>query len=308
MKPAIIVLLVVARGEMQAPPLADLTHAAERALGTESRIVLHEEVAPLPDDDAVALAEQMRTTVVVELNWSADRTRAHLHVHFVDRPGWLERDLVFAAEEPLTERGRTLGFEIATMVPDVPPRTATQGEARPRRDEPSEAPSIAARAERSSIAIDLYGVGAVGGDATGFGFGAAARYISSSGVFVRAGGEARFGRVAPVDGESIAVLPAIGGGFMSSAPGGRLHIGARIDALAEWTRVSRSNPTEDRSRWVPAVDLLGELSYEASPTALLVALGSEYALGDTTVRVGPIDVTTLPRLRFVAELGARVRF
>lgn len=308
MKPAIIVLLLVARGEMQAPPLADLTHAAERALGIDSRIVLHEEVTPLRDDDAVALAEQMRATVVVELNWSPDRTRAHLHVHFVERPGWLERDLVFAAEEPLTERGRTLGFEIATMVPDAPPRAATQVEARPRRDESSEAPPSAARAERSSFAIDLDGVGAVGGDATGFGFGAAARFVSSGGVFVRAGGEVRFGRVAPVDGDSMTVLPEIGGGFTSSAPGGRLHIGARVDALAEWIRVSRSNPTEDRSRWVPAIDLLGELSYDASPTAFLVALGGEYALGDTTVRVGPIDATTLPRLRFVVELGARVRF
>jgi hypothetical protein len=308
-KPAIIVLLVVARGEMQEPPLVDLTHAAERALGTDSRIVLHEQVAPLPDDEAVALADQMRVTVVVELKWSADRTRAHLHVHFVEKPGWLERDLVFAPEEPLTERGRTLGFEIATMVPDVAPRSAAQAEPPPpRSDEPGRAIPSRAREGRARFALEVEGVGAIGGEATGFGVGAAGRWISMGGAFVRWGGEARFGRVAAAGGASMMVAPTIGGGWMSGSQRGPLHIGARLDALAQWMRVSRSSPEEARARWVPAIDLLGELSYDTSPTTLLVAIGSEYAFGDTKVRIGDTDTTTLPRLRFLAELGARVRF
>src|SRR5258707_8240349 len=209
MKPAIIVLLIGARGEMQEPPLVDLTHAAERALGTDSRIVLHEQVAPLPDDEAVALAEQMRVTVVVELKWSTDRTRAHLHVHFVERPGWLERDLVFAPEEPLTERGRTLGFEIATMVPDVAPRVAPQPDPSPRRDEPTQEIPGPGHRDRARFALDVTGVGAIGGDATGLGFGVAGRFVSLGGAFVRWGGEARFGRVAAIDGASVMVSPAI---------------------------------------------------------------------------------------------------
>jgi len=48
--------------------------------------------------DTIGLAEQMRASVVVEITWpAADRTNAHVHVHFAQRPGWLDRDLAFAA-------------------------------------------------------------------------------------------------------------------------------------------------------------------------------------------------------------------
>ncbi len=94
---------------------------------------------------------------------------------------------------------------------------------------------------------------------------------------------------------------------MSGSARDALHLGARLDGLAQWTQLSRSSPSEQHARWVPGIDLLAELSYDTSPSTFYGALGSEYAFGDTTVRIGETDVSMLPRLRFVIELGARLR-
>ena len=308
MKSAVIVLLVVARGDMQEPPMNALTRAAERALGEDSRIVLHEQAAPSPDDEVIGLAEQMRATVVVELQWSADRTRAHLHVHFAERAGWLERDLVFSPDEPLAERGRTLGFEIATMVPDTVPHGSAPRDASPSGDRPAPTPPPSRRGREPSLAVDVHAVEAIGGDATGFGGGAAVRWIGATGAFLRVGASARFGRIAAVDGTSLMAGPELGTGWISGSVRDTLHFGARLDGLAQWTQVSLTSPSERRARWVPGVDLLAELSYDASPSTFYGALGSEYAFGDTKVELGDTEVTAIPRLRFVIELGARLRF
>ncbi len=308
MKSAVIVLLVVARGDMQEPPMNALTRAAERVLGPESRIVLHEQVSPTADDDAIWLAEQMRATVVVELQWLPDRTRAHLHVHFAERAGWLERDLVFSPDEPLTERGRTLGFEIATMVPDAAPQTSTPHEAPSPSERPAPARPTFAGAQGPSLTFDVHAVEAIGGDATGFGGGAGVRWIGARGAFLRVGGETRFGRIGALDGTSLIAGPSLGAGWMSAGGRDPLHVGARLDGFAQWTQLSRTSPSERHARWVPGVDLMAELSYDTSPSTFYGALGSEYAFGDTTVRVGNADVTAIPRLRFVVELGARLRF
>src|SRR6185295_17756254 len=142
MKPAVIVLLLVARGDMQQPAMAALTRAAESVLGPESHIVFHERQRALGDDEAIALADQMRASMVVSVTWSSDQSRAHVHVHFAERPGWLERDVSFAPLDPPTERGRTLGFEIATMVPDLPPASAPSVPSVPSAPRPETLPLV----------------------------------------------------------------------------------------------------------------------------------------------------------------------
>jgi hypothetical protein len=305
-KQAVIVLLLVARGDMQQPAMAALTRAAESVLGPESHIVFHERQRALADDEAIALADQMRASMVVSVTWSSDQSRAHVHVHFAERPGWLERDVSFAPLDPPTERGRTLGFEIATMVPDVAPSQAPPPA--PPLAKPEERPLVPVSARPSVWAVDLNGTGAVGGDATGYGIGAGARWSFVPNAFARAGGAVRFGRVLPADATSTTWVPAIGVGYVSGGPSSRVRLGARVDALAMFTEVSRASPAEARGRWTPGVDLLGEIEIAATPVAVAAAAGAEYALGSTSVRVGETDVTTLPRLRLLAELGLRFRF
>jgi hypothetical protein len=307
MKPAVIVLLLVARGDMQQPAMAALTRAAETVLGPESRIVFHEQQKALGDEEAIALADQMRASMVVTVTWSSDQSRAHAHVHFAERSGWLERDVSFSPNDPPTERGRTLGFEIATMVPDLPPSQGPPAQ-KPPPAKPEERPLVPIAAHPSAWAVDLYGTGAVGGDATGYGIGAGARWAFVSSAFVRAGGAVRFGRVLPASATSTTWLPAIGVGFLPFVVPNRVRIGARVDGLAVFTELSRSSPAEAQGRWTPGVDLLAELEVAASPVAVSVAAGAEYAWGSTDVRVGDTATTTLARLRAIAELGLRLRF
>jgi hypothetical protein len=306
-KPAVIVLLLVARGDMQQPAMAALTRAAESVLGPESHIVFHERQTALGDGDAIALADQMRASMVVSVTWSSDQSRAHVHVHFAERPGWLERDVSFSPLDPPTERGRMLGFEIATMVPDLPPPAQPPPPAPPVA-KPEERPLVPVAARPTAWAVDLNAAGAVGGDATGYGIGAGARWSFVPNAFVRAGGAVRFGRVLPASATSTTWVPAIGVGYVSAEPSSRVRFGARVDGLAMFTELSRSSPAEARGRWTPGVDLVAELEVAASPVAVAAAAGAEYALGSTAVRVGETDTTTLPRLRLLAELGLRLRF
>jgi len=304
-KPAVIVLLLVARGDMQQPTMAALTRAAESVLGPESRIVFHEQPKALGDEEAIALADQMRASMVVTVTWSNDQSRAHVHVHFAERPGWLERDVSFSPHDPPTERGRTLGFEIATMVPDLPP---SQPAPAPAAAKPEERALVPVAPRPSAWSVDLNGTGAVGGDATGYGIGAGARWSFVSSAFVRAGGAVRFGRVLPANATSTTWVPAIGVGYLSGSASNRVRVGARADGVALFTEVSRASPAEARGRWIPGVDLLAEVELAASPVAIAAAIGAEYAFGTTSVRVGDTDATDLPRLRLIAELGLRFHF
>ncbi len=301
MKPAVIVLLLVSRGDMQQPAMVALTRAAERALGPESRIVLHEQTAPLLDEEAMALAEQMRASVVVEVSWSDDRGRAHLHVHFAERAGWLERDLAFSPGEPLVERGRTLGFEIASMVPDLAPETRPPPSEPERRAPPPDSP------ERLKWAVDVAAIGSLAGDASGVGGAIGGRWLSANGGFVRLGMAARFGQVATANASSMTLGPGAGLGWMWGGSS-RWRAGIRADGFALFTRLSRSMPDESRARWVPGLDLLAEVELDASPVLLAFAAGPEYAFGKTEIRVGDTQTATLPRLRLTGELGLRLRF
>jgi hypothetical protein len=292
---------------MQQPAMAALTRAAESVLGPESHIVFHERQRALGDDEAIALADQMRASMVVSVTWSSDQSRAHVHVHFAERPGWLERDVSFAPLDPATERGRTLGFEIATMVPDVSPAQAPPAPPPPVA-KPEERPLVPIAARPSAWAVDLNGTGAVGGDATGYGIGAGARWSFVPNAFVRAGGAVRFGRVLPADATSTTWVPAIGVGYVSAGASSRVRFGARVDGLAMFTELARTSPAEARGRWTPGVDLLTEIEVAASPVAITAAAGAEYAFGSTAVRLGETEATTLPRLRLLAELGLRLHF
>jgi hypothetical protein len=307
MKPAVIVLLLVARGDMQQPAMAALTRAAESVLGPQSRIVFHEQPKALGDEEAIALADQMRASMVVTVTWSSDQSQAHVHVHFSERPGWLERDVSFSPRDPPAERGRTLGYEIATMVPDLPPTQAPPPSAPPAA-RPEERPLVPIAVHPSAWAVDLNGTGAVGGDATGYGIGAGARWAFVPSAFVRAGGSVRFGRVLPASATSTTWIPGVGVGYLPFVVPNRVRVGARADGLAIFTELSRSSPAEARGRWTPGVDLMAEVEVAASPVAVGVAVGAEYAWGSTEVRVGETDTTTLPRLRLLAELGLRLRF
>jgi hypothetical protein len=192
------------------------------------------------------------------------------------------------------------------MVPDLPPSQAPPSPPSAAA-KPEERPLVPVAARPSSWAFDLNGAAAFGGDASGYGIGAGTRWSFVPAAFARAGGTVRFGRVLPANATSTTWVPAIGVGYQSSVTN-RVRLGARVDGLAMFTELARSSPAESRGRWTPGVDLVAEVELAASPVTLAGALGAEYALGSTDVRIGDADAATLPRLRLLTELGLRFRF
>jgi hypothetical protein len=317
MKASIIVLLVLSKGEVQDPGMVSMTRAAERALGADSRIFVHEPPGPLSDGEAVSLGEQIRASAIVEVRWGgADRTLAHLHVHVADGAGWFDRDLPFAASAPYTERGRTLGLQIATMVPDTPPEPPPPAPAPAPEQSDRPAPSVAGPAEKGAPrpwALDLSAIGSAGSEATGFGAALGFRYSPVPFVAVRAGAGGRFGEIAKASASSREIHGSLGA-FVGVLRDPRVwSLGLRADLLVVHQSLSRADPNGTAirtvTRVVPGADLVAELGLAVTAQARFVAAaGTEYAFGATDVYVGQDRVATIERLRAVGELGLRLEF
>jgi hypothetical protein len=160
------------------------------------------EVAGEPNDAQVLSTERSEgAAVVVELSWIDSRhQQAALRMHFSADRRWVERSIGFARSDADAERGRTLGFAIASILPQVPSAAASDAGApgppaatmpppeatreqspaptaatgpqvlKPAESVPSPAspepvhpaPNVIARTKRSDFAIDVLALGATG--------------------------------------------------------------------------------------------------------------------------------------------------
>jgi hypothetical protein len=101
-----------------------MTTAAGETLGPGSSFVVQEVASPF-QTNASALEMKLGAGAVVELVWSSDdRTRAILRVHIARLDKWIRHEIVFRPADSLTERGRTLGYAVASIL-------ATDGEWKP---------------------------------------------------------------------------------------------------------------------------------------------------------------------------------
>lgn len=91
------------------------------------------------------------------------------------------------------------------------------------------------------------------------------------------------------------------------------NAGARLDLIAGYemlTHFSSDDPEPvRRGRILPAVAAWAEVAWRIAPAAMLHAgTGAEVAFGGTRVLVRGIEVAELAPVRFLGELGIRVRF
>jgi len=118
---ALIILVLVASGERADASTKSIAPALEHAARRPVTVSVRE-VATVPDEAHVArVAADAKADVVVELGWRSP-THEHAIVHLHTRGGELVRasELDFGASEPRGERGRAVGFAIATMLADEP--------------------------------------------------------------------------------------------------------------------------------------------------------------------------------------------
>jgi hypothetical protein len=112
-------IVLVAAGMAGDPTTLAMLRAARDALG-DAPVEVREAHATPSDDDALAVEQQGHADAVVELAWiGAGRQHAKLRLHIARTGRWVERTIGFRPADAPAERGRTLGFAVASILPEV---------------------------------------------------------------------------------------------------------------------------------------------------------------------------------------------
>lgn len=310
---AALLVLLLQRGELP-PATADAMLASARAvLGASATVDLVQADAV---DDSAALREgaARHATIVVELR--SDENRVHVRVLVVSENRWADRDIGFSDRDRPEERGRTLGFAVASMMPDAPPPPVVP--VTPvlpvRPEQPPVAPPLVPR--RWYGAVDAMGVGAVGLGGAGGGWGAmlAGVYQPRAPWGLRLAVSPRFGEIVAAKANTITVVTSLGVTLQVGAPRPwTVGFGARVDVLAAYVEVTHFSPDDvvpDRqSRWLAGFDAAIEGTLRLAPAlSFVLALGIEGFFGSTDVYVRGQPAATMSPLRLLGEAGIRARF
>ncbi len=327
---AVTVIVVIAAGD----PKDGSTEAIERALraAVDERVVVVVRAAREgeADDPSRISGGDPKETLAGAITWG-DRQR-RVVLRFVQPNGRSsERELRFDATDAASERGRTVGFAVASMLPDdaraatstppshpAPPPPSSSAVLEPRAPRGSSAaaepPPTPPRDPRTVFALDLAASAAVGlgGYGGGVGGGLAGRIPLGAGFAARLGVSARLGEVAPAQATSRAFLGAAGLSWQTIL-GSRWGLGARADFLVmrqEISHLSADDPDPvSRARFVPGGGAFAEASARLIDHAwVILAIGPEIAFGKTTVVVAGREVGAVPPVRLAGETGVRVSF
>ena len=344
----LVLIIFVAAGDAHDPSTVAVLRATRDALGANVTVTMQELPHVPADPDALERARAAHATAVAEIVWSTQQhLRATIHVHVDGATRWIDRDIGFDSSDAPAERGRTLGFALASMLPereredDAAPAASSAPPIAPPRERPStpdvpvltppgtptapaptpptsreqgETPTMVSRPWIGSV--DAAAIGSVGVAGYGGGIGAAigGRWRVAPVLALRLGGGARSGDVPPAQASSLVMFGALGVVLHTSESLSRsFEVGARADLLI--TRLSLNHLDSDdpttvhESRWLGGADLLFEGSWFFSPYAgLFAATGVEGVAGSTDVYVAHVRTAVLPTFRAVSEVGVLARF
>jgi hypothetical protein len=305
MSVAAVVAVVVAVGEARTPLTEALVGAAKEAVGAAATVQVAE--VSSPSDRAVLRVEAaLDALAAVGLVWDDDHVRAHTRLHVARTDRWTDREIVFERADRPAERGRALGFAIASMLPEAgadieitlpdtraPPPEATTG--------------------RHALALAVVGAAGVDGPATGLGGAVGGELYLRDDLSLRIGLAARWGPApAGLDGNDLVASFAAGAAWwpVAPAPSGRFGLAVRADALAILHQlfVSSQDGTSTKGALVPGADLLVEATLRVGGGwEVAAAVGMEAAFARFTV-LDEAGREAVPPFRGVGQLGVRVRF
>jgi hypothetical protein len=315
MSAAVVLAILVVAGESQKPELAALRDAAGDVAGGASAVRVIES-PKVSDAEALRVEHDLDMTAVVQLTWcDGDRLLARLRLHAARTNRWIDREIRFARGDTARERGRALGFAIASMLPEGDPQLQIQLSG--RADAPV-GPPTPPPPQRHAVAASLAVGAGLGGPAGGVGgaLGAETAVTERAAMGLRVG--LRHGQLSDVEARSLTAVVACGATFRWRVPDEThaLGLGARADALLLYHSISRAGPaggTQSKGHLMPGADLLLEATWRLSrPVELVLDGGVEVAFGtvDVTVVAAPpaAGTATIPAVRAVANLGVRLRF
>jgi hypothetical protein len=320
---ALLVVILVAAGEANHPATLGAAGAARELLGAELDVQVRE-MDVLPNDErALSIGAALHAAGVVELGWdSPEHRQARIRFHLEPRRGFGERVILFQDRDDVAERGRTVGYAIASMItapaaePNRPPAPPPQSEIIPTAVRPSVHAESRPKT-RPAGAIDVVAAGAMGvdGPAGGWGGSLSGRWYFAGPWAARLGASARAGQVTIVQSTSLLIHAAAGIAWVPF-PATRttpFELGARIDALLMREQLTHFSSDDiepvPAMRWLPGADAALEASWLFSPSAgFLGSFGTELAFGKTDVTLHQARVTSIPPVRLVLQIGVRATF
>jgi hypothetical protein len=329
---AVSVLVVVASSDPADGSTPAIEQALHSALMRDATIVVRPASRETDDDALAAMAATEHATLLGVVVWSDRHRRAS--IRFVRVPGsrWTDREVRFDSADAPPERGRTVGFALASMMPDeafedhpppaAPPRAE---EAAPPATVPatpsplpapadSRAPTAPLRANPLAIDASALAVSAPAGYGGGIGGAFALRVPIVGALGARAALSARGEAIGPAQATSRVI---VGGAGLAWQPWlDRRHrwaAGARVDTLVLQIDVAHLSEDDAQaahlSRFMMGIDAAAEATFRfAEHASLIGAVGTEVVFGRTDLFVHERHVASLTPARLLVELGLRVSF
>lgn len=303
----LIVVVVVALADSSDEASRAMTRTVQDALAETALVVVREEAHP--DDNALLtkLGDTMHASAVVAVHWSDDG-HAQVRVYRMALHAWTARDVAFGADDPPAERGRSLGYGIASMVrAGVEEDHPAEPKPRPAAAEPSAPPPP----PLPRWDVELAGQGAVASSTTsvgaslGAGFRVVDPLLGRDRLVVRASFAGRGGSIDSADASSLYLRATVGAAWAFAFQ--RFTVGPRIEAGTIRQGASRSDTDATGARWSGVFDVRAEATAAIIPRlSVVLGVGAEVALERVPIRVDRAQVTTLAPVRGLGMAGLRL--
>jgi hypothetical protein len=309
------------------------------AIASSVRVDVRSTTVMPDDDEALVVERSAHANVLVEVGGDeAGGRRVLLRVHSTQGRRWIEKRIDFDVVDAVEERGRALGYALATMLPSTKSDESEEPKPLPG-PAPAPAPAPLARSltqERGGresvlsgsnrpvavgspeVAFDLLASVASGFDGIANAGGAGAFYwFIGSHVSLRLGMSVRAGEISAASASTLTVSEGAGVAWhpWRVSRGQRAGLSLRLDYLTVERFMTRYSASPDdpqgkhTSPPVSAVDAFVDGTYRlAAGTQIVLGLGIENAFGETKIEIGNNPVTSLPTLCIAGEAGLRVEF
>lgn len=326
MLPAVVsVVVLLATGDPGDGSTPAIERSLHAALGSDAVVTVRATTTPATDEALATTAASEHTTLLGVVSWGDQQRRVTIRFYHPPTARWTDREIRFDPADAATERGRTVGFALASMVADEPHVTrepAVVAASAPSLALPAgtaaEAPLPPAppRPLPYGMALDASAAatGGVGGYAGGLGGVFAFRLTLAGAVSARVALGARFGEIAPAQATSRIITGALGVAWQPWLDAQhRWSAGGRASALLlrhELVHFSDDDPQSVHSAlYMPGLEVAFEGAFRViDAVSLIAAAGSEVAFGKNDVYLHGLPVASVPPFRLFTEAGFRVAF
>jgi hypothetical protein len=334
-----LLIVLVLTQEASQPETRAFAAAALEVLGASAEVRVVEVPADLTDQKVVEHATVAGADGTIELSWTDSRSRALVHCYVAEEQRWVDRSITFGQDEDESERGRMLGYAVASMflseapheVAEAPASSESSREQPPAAAQPVDSrPVVLAAAPEDSAAsppshesssardnwraFDFGGLVShgLGGEADAMGVTAALRLLAVRPVWARVGVGGRTGEI-PAAQANMKTLQASAGAAWSLFDNARFSSMLRGDLIGSWLEVGHLSPDDSdvvrQHRWLFGSDAVVTGALRLSAGASLFAGGGlEVMFGGTDIYTHGVRVATIPPLRLIAEFGLQSEF